>query len=256
MIEKLFFGGNLMKYKIYAVVLTVIGFIWILFAFSINTYFQNRENTEKELRAIQDIATEIEYYEFLIDRGGERMKEVIGAAERLLKTMREPDFQPSKEEIDLDLHKLTWLWLSATPTTKYVALNASGDFSLISSTPLRDELSSFNADQEKLLQFEAIQVRFVDTQLRPFLNRNMDRTTIDSHQERATLITERFASPFTDSSESLLKNREFGNLLLDLLFCTKRIMLPYQRMFGTVGEIREIISKEYPSIRVEPYKPF
>ncbi len=236
-----------MKYRINAVVLTLIGFIWILFAFSINTYFQHRENAKKELRVIQEIKAEIEYYEFLIDRGGERMKTVIGAAERLLKAIRDPEFQLSKEEIELDLHKLTWLWLSATPTTKYVALNASGEFSLISSMTLRNELSSFNADQEKLLQFEAIQVRFVDTQLRPFLNRNMDRTTIDSYQEGASLITKRYPSPFTDSSERLLKNREFANLLLDLLFCTKRIMLPYSRMFGTTGAIKEIIAKEYPS---------
>jgi len=254
--EKSFDKGKLINYTVIAVGLILIGCICILFAFSINTYTQNKLNAKKELHVVQGIATELEYYKFLQEAGSERMNEVIGAAERLLNAIRNPKLQPSKDEIDLDLHKLTWLFLSATPTTKYVALNASGDFSLISSVSLRNKFAHLNADQEKLLQFEAIQVRYVDQQLRPFLNRSMDRTTIDTYQKADSLFTTLHPSPFTTSHDDLLRNREFANILVDLLFCTKRIMLPYKRIAIDIKEMEEIIANEYPSIIIEPYKPF
>ena len=184
------------------------------------------------------------------------MGEVIASAERLLNAMRNPEIHLSKEEIDLDLHKLTWLWLAATPTTEYVALNASGDFGLITSLSLRKKLKELNSDQEKLLQFEAIQVRYVDQQLKPFLNRHVDRTAIDTYQKADRLITSHHSSPLENASRDLLTNREFANILGDLLFCTKRIMLPYKRMAVIIKEMEGIISTEYPSVRVEPYDPF
>ncbi len=246
--EKTHSKNSFMKLLSIGVGLTLIGFICILFAFSVSSYMDERENAKRELRAVEEILSEMEYYEFMIEYGGGRMNEVIAAAERLLDVMRNPEASASKEDIELDLHKLTWLWLSATPTTKYVSLNISGDLNFIRSEELRKELAQFNADQEKLLQFEAIQVRFVDTQLRPFLNKNMDRTVIDSYQEGADLVTKRNPSPFRDTNASLLQNREFANLLVDLIFCTKRLNLPYSRMQGEAEYIREVIAKEYPSL--------
>ena len=228
--------------------LTLVGCICILFAFSLSSYLRDKEASKRELRAIQEIKSEIAYYEFMIEKGGGRMNEVIAAAERLLHVIRNPQEKASMEDVELDLHKLTWLWLSATPTTKYVSLIHSGDINFISSAELRSELSQFNADQEKLLQFEAIQVRFVDTQLRPFLNKHIDRTVMDSYQKGADLVFNRFQSPFRNTNSSLLQNREFANLLLDLIFCTKRLNLPYSRMQGEAEYMKEIIAKDYPSI--------
>jgi len=245
-----------MKYTLAALGLILVGCICILFGFSINQYAQNNLSAEKELRIIDDIATEIALYKFHYEYGAERMGDVIASAERLLNAMRNPELQLSKDEIDFDLHKLTWLWLAATPTTEYVALNASDRFSLITSKSLRKKIKELNTDQEKLLQFEAIQVRYVDHQLRPFLNRHIDRTTIDTYQRADSLITSRYSSPFESSSSDLLKNREFANILVDLLFHTKRIMLPYKRMAIIIQDMEEIISREYPSIIIDPYNPF
>lgn len=239
-----------MKYIINGVGLIVTGCTCILFAFAVNSSIQNKRNEKKELRAVQDIVTELEYYSFMREYGGGRMKEVIGAAEDLLNAIRDPQVKLSEEEINLDLHKLTWIWMSATPTTSFVALNSSGDFSYISSESLRKKFSNFNADQEKLMQFEAIQARFVDQQLRPFLNRTLDRTTIDSYQTGATLKTRQYPSPFTNTNYELLHNREFANLLTDLLFFTRRLFLPYDRLGDRTIELKEIIKKEYPSIEI------
>ena len=240
-----------MKYIAIGLGLFLVGCACILFAFEVNGYYQNKLNTKKELRVVREIVTELDYYNFMRKHGGGRMKEVIGAAENLLNAIRDPEVQLSKEDIDLNLHKLNWVWLSATPITSYVALNSSGDFSFLSSMSLRKKFANFNADQEKLLQFEAIQTRFVDQQLRPFLNHNTDRTTIDSYQFGATLKTKRYSSPFTNTNYKLLKNREFANLLTDLLFFTKRLFLPYDRLGNTTLDIKEIIKKEYTSIEID-----
>ena len=111
-------------------------------------------------------------------------------------------------------------------------------------------------DQEKLKQFEEMQVSYVNQELRPFLNSRIDRTTLDTYQKADSLITTRFPSPFENSPRGLLENREFANILTDLLFFTKRITLPYRRMAVVMNEMEEIISKDYPNIKIEKYDPF
>lgn len=239
-----------MKYPQFAAGLILALLVCILLAFAIHTSNQNNLIEARELRVVEEILAELDYYKFMREFGGGRMKLIIEAAEQLLAAIRDPKIQLSKETIDLNLHTLTWIWLSATPTTAYVALNSSGDFSVISSKPLRKKFAQFNADQEKLLQFEAIQARFVDQQLRPFLNRNMDRTTIDTYQFGASLKTKYYPSPFSNTNYTLLQNREFANLLIDLLFFTRRLFLPYDRLHNTTFEIADIIEKEYPSIAI------
>ncbi|PHS50759.1 MAG: hypothetical protein COB01_11895 [Lutibacter sp.] len=236
--------------------LILAGLICMYFALSINSYRQNQIETKKELRIVQGIAKDISLYKFYHKYGTERMGQVISSAEHLLNAIRNPERQMNKEEIDLHLHKLTWLWLSATPTTEYVALSNSGEINLISSDALRNKFREFNMEQEKLLQFEAIQVRYVDLQLRPFLNSHIDRTTIDTYQKADSLITNHFSSPFKNTSSDLLNNREFANILTDLIFSTKRIMLPYRRMAIVIKEIEEIFTVKYPSIPIVEYNPF
>jgi len=254
--RKLFDEGNLKSYLVFAFGLLLLLSISILFAFTVNNWNQNRLNAQEEVRIIQDISEEMQRNRFLQEAGSQRIKEVIAAAERLQNVIRNPELRPTKKDIDFDLHKLTWVWLSATPTTIYDALNASGDFGLISSSLLRKKLANFNSNQEKLLQFEAIQGRFVDQQLRPFLNRSIDRTTIHTYQKVDKLITTHHPSQFTTSHDDLLRNREFANILVDLIFFTKRIMLPYDRIEKDISQIDTIIMEKYPSIQAKPYNPY
>jgi hypothetical protein len=96
----------------------------------------------------------------------------------------------------------------------------------------------------------------VNQNLRPFLNRHIDRTTIDTYQKADSLITTRFPSPFKNAPSVLLENREFANIITDLLFFTKRIMLPYRRLAVVMSEMEEIIAKDYPEAKIEKYEPF
>jgi len=235
-------------------ILTVLSFIVIVF--SIGSCTHKQQKAEKELNVVERIGEDVSLYEFHHKYGTKRMGDVISAAEKLLEAIRNPEVELTEDELEFNLHKLTWLWLSATPTTEYVALTNSCEISLVSSEELRRKFKEMNIDQEKLKQFEEIQVSYVNQNLRPFLNRHIDRTTIDTYQKADSLITTRFPSPFEYSSSDLLENREFANILTDLLFFTKRIMLPYKRIAVVMSEMEEIIAKDYPKVKIEPYEPF
>ena len=153
------------------------------------------------------------------------------------------------------LHKLTWVWVSGRNTTIYDVLSGSGDFDNISSSILRKKLADLKANQENLLHFEVVQNRFVDQQLRPFLNRAVDRTTMRSKFESGEMITTAHASKFPNSYSELLESREFANLLVDLSFFTGRVRT-YGRIDSDIAEIDSLIHAKYPDMMAKAYTPY
>ncbi len=244
------------RYIAFVLGILMIGFVCILFGFQISNWNNDRLNTKKEMRIIKDISEEIQYYKFISGLGSARMAKVVVAAEQLLDEIRNPGQQLTHEEIDLDVHMLTWLWKSVTPTTIYDGISASGEIGVISSDLLRKKLTDLKANQEKLMQFEDIQVRYVDLQLRPFLNQRIDRTNIDTFQKVDSLITKHYDTPFINSYDDLLRDREFANILVDLIFHTKRLFLPGNRMKKDLNQIESIIREEYPSVKIKLYEPY
>jgi hypothetical protein len=227
----------------------------VLIVFSMSSCSQKEKHTEKEDKIVGRIAADVAFYKFHFKYGATRMGEVITAAETLLETMRNPDADLTEEEVELNIHKLTWLWLAATPTTEFVALTNSGEISFVTSETLRRKFKEMSHDQEKLLQFEELQINYVNQELRPFLNKRIDKTTLKTSHNFNAAATTRVSSPFKNSPKDLLKDREFANLLVDLLFFTKRIMLPYNRLNSIMADMEDIITKDYPNVPLETYGP-
>lgn len=254
--RKLFEEGNLKRYLLYAtgeILLVVIG---ILIALQINTWNQSRLNKKVEKRILQDISDELLRQDFVTTSGKERMQAVITSASRLKENIRNTDSTIKVEDINEDIHKLTWIWISSNPTSIYDALIGSGDFGIISSPELRKTLTNLKHNQQLLGQFEEAQTRFVDQELRPFLNQTVDRTIIHSVQlEGAEFETHRYVSPFRYSHEDLLNNREFANLLEDLLFFTRRLIPPYERIEKDMARIDSLVNVLNPEIQVKDFVP-
>ncbi|MCJ7468294.1 MAG: DUF6090 family protein [Maribacter sp.] len=246
-------AGRYLKYAIGEIVLVVIG---ILIALQINTWNQARINTKEERRIYQDLAEELEFNQFLLDHGRGTMGEVIAVAERLLSRINAPEAPIKEDDFDRDIDKLTWEWVSGRPTTLYDALSGSGDFTLITSPVMRKKLADLKTNQELLIAFEALQHRFVDEQLRPFLNKTVDRTKVRSSLEGAEWNVTRHTSIFPPSKGELLQNREFANLLIDLLFFTERITKTYSRIEQDIDQIDSLIVSKYPDIQAKPYIPY
>lgn len=231
-------------------------FILFMTVLIFNSCSQSKLKINKEKKIIERIVNEVAFYKFHFKYGTKRMGEVIVAAEELLEAIQNPEIKLNEEQIELNIHKLTWLWLAATPTTEYIALTNSGEISLITSENLRQKLREMNFDQEKLLQFEALQINYVNQELRPYLNKRIDRTKLKTRQNFDSQETIRVLSPFNNSPKDLLKEREFANLLGDLLFFTKRIMLPYNRLNKITIDMEKIIAKDYPDVELKEYNPF
>lgn len=64
-----------------------------------------------------------------------------------------------------------------------------------------------NNDLEKLLQFEELQINYINQELRPFLNSHTDNTIYYTSQNYNTKGPERLLSPFKSSEKELLNNR-------------------------------------------------
>lgn len=241
--------------NLYKQTLRILSFLII--AFSINSCAEsNQDDALKENNIVERIGAEVSFYQFHFKYGATRMGQVIDAAKELLEEIRNPDLNLSEEQIELNIHKLTWLWLAATPTTEYLALVNSGEITLVKSEILIRKLKEMHFDQEKLRQFEDLQINYVNQELRPYLNKSIDRTTLKTRQNFEALVTDKVSSPFKSSPKALLQDREFANLLEDLLFFTERVMLPYNRLNTVMSDMVEIISKDYPQVKMEPYQPF
>jgi len=235
----------------------IISFIILLITvFLMSSCTENQSNKDKEKKIVERIGTEVAFYKFHFKYGAKRMTEVIAAADALLEAIQNPEIELTEDQIELNIHKLTWLWLAATPTTEYNALTNSGEISLLTSETLKRKFREMNFDQEKLLQFEALQINYVNQELRPYLNKHIDKTTLKTRQNFDALETIKVSSPFQNSPKTLLKEREFANLLVDLLFFTNRIMLPYNRLNNIMVDMENIIAKDYPNVELKEYKPF
>ena len=221
-----------------------------------NSCSENQQNADKEKLIVERIEADVALYKFHFKYGATRMGEVIKAAEKLLEAIENPEIKLTEEEIELNVHKLTWLWLAATPTTEYNALTNSGEIRLVTSEKLRRKFKEMNFDQEKLMQFEELQISNVNQELRPYLNSHIDKTTLRTRQNFDALETTKVSSPFKNSPKELMQDREFANLLVDLLFFTKRIMLPYNRLNKIMADMETIIAKDYPDVELKEYKPF
>ena len=254
--QKLLTENRFSKYLIYAVGEIVLVVIGILIALQINTWNQERINAKEEQRIFQDLVEELEYNKFLLKNGISKMGEVVGAAERMLTAINNKDNSFIEHKFNQDIDKLCWVWVSGRPTTLYDVLSASGDFKLISSPRLRKKLADLKRNQESLIKFEELQNHFVDNQLRPFLNQHVDRTKVRSLLKSADLVTTKYPSVFSSNNGELLLNREFANLLTDLIFFTKRIESNYMRIDSDINQIDSLINIQSPDLTPKTYVPY
>lgn len=249
--------NRLSKYLPYAIGEIVLVVIGILIALQINNWNEERKNKIEEQRIFSDILEASQINKFLVERGSGHMKEVINAAKRLQKIINGSPEHIDKEQVEMDFHKLTWVFVSGSSNSLYDALTNSGDYGFISVNELRKFLTNLDLNQDHLFQFEEFQNRFVDEQLRPYLNKSIDRTAIQStFQSGAKLETSKLPSVFTSSMVEVLKDMEFANLLTDLIFFTERILKVYDRISMDLENIDSVIFAAYPNIEYKKYIPY
>ncbi|MBK8515381.1 MAG: hypothetical protein IPL55_03550 [Saprospiraceae bacterium] len=188
--------------------------------------------------------------------GNNTIEEVIATTDRILEKINYIDGTFNEDAFNEDVNKLTWVWVSERPTTLYDVLSASGDFSLISSLVLRKKLADLKRNQESLIKFEEIQNCFVDDKLRLFLNQNIDRTRVRFELKSAERIVVRHTSVFPPNTNEILQNREFANILTDLIFFTKKIIENYKRIDDDIAQLDSLVLSKYANLVLKKYIPY
>ena len=254
--QKLLSENKFTQYLFYAIGEIALVVIGILIALQINTWNEQRISTKEERRIFQDLSEELQFNKFLMENGKRIMGEVVATADSMLITINNPTISVHQENLDKAIDKLTWVWQSGLPTSLYDVLSGSGDFKLISSTFLRKKLTDLKGNQEYLLKWEEDQAHFVDRELRPFLNSNTDRTRVRTNLKAENLVTTYHKSIFPIDNREILQNSEFANLLIDLIFFTKKVTETYGRIERDINEIDSLIHAKYPEIVTKPYIPY
>lgn len=114
--------------------------------------------------------------------------------------------------------------------------------------------------------YEELQNSFVDNQLSPFLNKHIDRILVSARGAKtdssgydkllAIDYSAFYRSDIVSSYNELLENREFSNLLFELIKHTKTLLPIYDRIGYNIMIIDSLAIDGNPSLQIKPHIPF
>jgi hypothetical protein len=194
------------------------------------------------------IHQEMGLFDFYQEQGYDRYTEIISAAEQLLLLVNDPFIEVSEAQIEEYLSILDRRWLTGAGgvTNIYDLLIGSGKLELLNSPKVKESLRNFNSHLEYMLTFEEFQASFVDNRLNPFLNQYIDRVSM--YAERFNLNEDLYNSRFQTSSQMLLDDKEFSNLLIELIKHSRTLVQTYDRLGLFIATIDSIALQHCPTL--------
>ena len=244
--------GSTRKYLLYSIGEIALVVIGILIALQINNWNVKRLNSIEEERILLSVIQKVEFNRFQHAMGSNRYDEVIASAEGLLSSILDKEDKTQNVEMARNLHLITKRFLmgSNNATHLYDELIGSGQLGLITSHELRQLITQLKIDFELLASYELLQTSFVDNQMTPYLNKNIDRLSVfavgsksDSSLYDQSInwdVTLKENTDLSSEFQSLLDDQEFANLLFELLKQT-RVLLPiYERIDLNLTQIDSI----------------
>ena len=130
----------------------------------------------------------------------------------------------------------------------YDVLKSSDQLELITSRELRNELSTLDSQLGTMIAFERLQNEFMDTQLKPYVNKFIDRSRLSYKMVGydINIDTSQFDKRFDSDYQALNGQREFSNLLVDLMIHTNEIIDLYKLIKQSTNIIDSILVEEMP----------
>jgi hypothetical protein len=191
----------------------------ILLAFAIDAGWDHRGDAENEARAVSQYVTELELLDGLLDDADRASARATDAASLLL-AMIHGDQAADPTAVDDAIAELFRIFYLADAMVALDRLIGAGTLNLISSSEARDSLANLSDWLGVLDRFEDLESSFLETQLKPYLNRHHDMFRLNSTGRRTEIETQRLdglSSRFPTDIEPLLSDRQFSNLLLERL---------------------------------------
>ena len=240
--------GNTSKYLLYATGEILLVMIGILLALQVNNWNQERLDHIEEQRLLELIHTEMENYLWLQERGSRRQENMLAAIERLLHAIKGSSVL-DKVQLDQDLHRIystRWVAGAGTATNVYDVLVNGGKLGILTSHELQRRLALLKEQFTYTRIYDQFQADFIDNQLSPFLNQYIDRLSISRGE--LNIDSTLYESPFSSSYDELLTNREFSNLLAELIKHTRPVVGAYRRVNRQLTIIDSIIVAGNPTL--------
>ena len=247
--QRLFLEGKVSRYLGYAVGEIVLIVVGILIALQISNWNEESKNAEEEHQLLALVNESLESYIFLLEMGLKRQEEVVAASERLMQAMKNPSMPIDTEKLGRDLVTIgsSRFFVGAGTTTNiYDVLIDGGKLGLISSENLQKALRTLKQQFSFALIYEQIRASFIDDQISPFLNQHIDRLGL----AEGVLVNDSNSldRPFATDYETLLKSREFSNLLAELIKHTEATIACYRRPYRIVSQIDALVVEANPSL--------
>ena len=236
------------RYLLYAIGEILLVMIGILLALQVNNWNEHRLALLEEEKLYCTMHQDMKLFHFYKEEGHSSYTSVILAAEQLLLLINDPSVKTSEEQIDEYLSALGKRWLTGagSVTNIYDLLISSGKLELLNSTEVKRNLQLLNSHLEYMFTYEELQAHFVDNRLNPYLDKNIDR--ISTSAKRLDLNESLYTSRFKTSYRMLLDDREFANLLIELIKHSRRLVQTYDRMGLNIVTIDSIAVQNCPTV--------
>lgn len=244
-------SGAARKYLLYAIGEILLVMIGILLALQVNNWNEKRLALLEEEKLYCTIHQEMGLFSFYHKEGHDRYAEVISSAEQLLLLINDPSIENSVEQIDRYLSALGKRWLTGAGfvTNIYDLLISSGKLELLNSSEVKESLRNLNSHFEYMFTYEELQAHFVDNRLNPYLDGYIDRISLFA--ERYDLNKSLYNSRFKTSYDTLLDDKEFANLLIELIRHSRTLIQTYDRIELYITTIDSIAVQNCPTIMHE-----
>ncbi len=229
--------------------------IGILLALQVNNWNQQRKDRIEEKQILRAISKDMHRIHDFCQVCGDRHQVTLNSSHRLLNVIHSNNRNMDPSQIEHDLKALFNRCFVGEGLSEniYDVLMGSDQLELLASRELRDELANLDSWIGTLQPYDILQAEFVDDQLAPFVNQYVDRTRLHvTNSSFETIIdTSSFEKRFESQLDNLLDQRTFANLLTDLTIHTKRVMVMYDFVENSIGDIDSILVDEMPELRSE-----
>ncbi len=225
-------SSHFRKYTVYAIGEILLVMIGILLALQVNNWNQNRLNNQEEERILDAIVKDMDNIVDYCNVCNLVQKQVIESGNRLLDGSAGGEGKPASDIDIQDVIKRCFVG-EGLVNNIYDVLMSSDQLDLLDSRELRRRLGRLDAWIGTMIPYETLQAEYVDQQLKPVINRIMDRSLSEPESE----------------IDELVADKEFKNTLLDHLSHTRSITIMYSRILSEVSYIDSLVIIERPELK-------
>jgi len=230
--------GKYFKYAIGEIILVVIG---ILIALQVNSWNENRKNSEKEITILENLKTEFVINKTDLLETSNRNSIKYELVKKILLFTGQSNENLTKVSSDEMIYNLFGGHTADVSTGFIDDLLNSGNIYLINNDSLRQRLTNWNKELvDHKTESEDEHAIWYRNSFHPFMQKNY------SYEIRGNNVLPdlEFKSIFTEDYKSIYKLKEFENIVITKLILLDSANKGYAKLIEIIEQIISLIDKE------------